>query len=441
MKLFSVLIILIFIHHCSFDNKTGIWKNENSLPEEKNDIFKEFKTLSSTSTPFEKIIPIDKNFKFLLSNPTTNTKWNDIYFSESNNYKNFKYNDLNKYIYKSKKLTKYKINNSILLNDNNLIISDIKGNLIIFSITKNKVITKYNFYKKKYKHIPKTLNFIVEKKIIYVSDNIGFLYAFDMNKNKIIWAKNYKIPFKSNLKISNNKLIAANQNNDLLFFEKENGDTLRQIPTEQTTVKNEFINNLSLHNEKLFFLNTYGSLYSVNTKKMNINWFINLNQSLDLKPSKLFTGSKIINYKNKLVVSSNNFTYVLDNSSGTIIFKKNFSSLVKPIVYNGYLFLITKKNLLIAMNLNNTSIIYSYDIKERIFNFVNLKKKNLEYNGLFIVNNKIFIFLKDSHLLKFDLNGEIKSVNRLKPKTNSKPIFVNNSMMFLDFKNKLTIID
>ena len=33
---------------------------------------------------------------------------------------------------------------------------------------------------------------------------------------------------------------------------------------------NEFINNLSLHNEKLFFLNTYGSLYSVNTKKMKV---------------------------------------------------------------------------------------------------------------------------------------------------------------------------
>ena len=41
---------------------------------------------------------------------------------------------------------------------------------------------------------------------------------------------------------------------------------------------------------------------------MKINWFINLNQSLDLNPSNLFYGNQIIN-KDKIIVSSNNLLY------------------------------------------------------------------------------------------------------------------------------------
>jgi hypothetical protein len=51
----------------------------------------------------------------------------------------------------------------------------------------------------------------------------------------------------------------------LFFFNKKNGEILKLIPTEETIIKNKFINNLSL-NKKIFFLNTYGSLYSIDNK-------------------------------------------------------------------------------------------------------------------------------------------------------------------------------
>ena len=41
MKNFFFLIILILFQNCSFDQKTGIWKNENLIDEE-NNVFKEF---------------------------------------------------------------------------------------------------------------------------------------------------------------------------------------------------------------------------------------------------------------------------------------------------------------------------------------------------------------------------------------------------------------
>ena len=78
---------------------------------------------------------------------------------------------------------------------------------------------------------------IVEKEIIYISDNIGYVYAYNYLENKILWAKNYKIPFKSNLKIYENKLIASNQNNDLYIFDKISGEIIKLIPTEETKIK------------------------------------------------------------------------------------------------------------------------------------------------------------------------------------------------------------
>ena len=114
-----------------------------------------------------------------------------------------------------------------------------------------------------------------------------------MNSGKIIWAQNYKIPFRSNLKIFKNKIITANQNNNLYFINKEDGSVIRLIPTEEVMVNNQFINNISLTKNSTLFLNTYGTLYSISNDKMKINWFLNLNQTLDLNLSNLFSGSRL----------------------------------------------------------------------------------------------------------------------------------------------------
>ena len=155
--------------------------------------------------------------------------------------------------------------------------------------------------------------------------------------------KNHKIPFRSNLKIKDDKIYASNLNNDFLIFNKLSGNVLKQIPTETTIVKNKFINNISL-NENTVFLNSYGSLYAIDQSLLEVKWFINFNQSVNLNPSNLFLSNQIINFKEKIVISSNFKTYVIDSETGTILYKKNFSTEIKPIINNNYLFLITKNN-------------------------------------------------------------------------------------------------
>ena len=99
MKLINVIIFFLLLINCSFDNKSGIWENENIESKIENDAFREFEKISITGEIFEEIIS-PKNLKFNLPKPIINSDWKDIYFKHNNNLQNFKFNNSNNIILK-----------------------------------------------------------------------------------------------------------------------------------------------------------------------------------------------------------------------------------------------------------------------------------------------------------------------------------------------------
>ena len=57
-----------------------------------------------------------------------------------------------------------------------------------------------------------------------------------------------------------------------------------------------------------------------------------------------------------------------------------------------------------------------------------------------LINNEIFIFLKNSYLLSFQSSGMIKSIKKLPVKLNSTPIIIDKFIYFLNNKNKLIVL-
>ena len=213
------------------------------------------------------------------------------------------------------------------------------------------------------------------------------------------------------------------------------------LPTEEITVKNQFVNNLAFVDNSLFFINTYGTLYSIDTNTMKVKWFLNLNQSIDLNPSNLFFGTVIVQHNNKIVISGNQSTYIIDSNTGRLLSKKNFFLKTKPVILNNYLFLVTNNNLLISINLNNFKILYSQDINQKVANFLDIKKKEVKIKNIMLSNKKIFLFLENSFLLVFNINGNIEEIRKLSAKIISQPIFINGSILFIDKKNRLVVLD
>ena len=174
---------------------------------------------------------------------------------------------------------------------------------------------------------------------------------------------------------------------------------------------------------------------------MNILWFLNLNQSVDLNPSNLFNGSKVINDKKVIVVSSNQFTYVIDILTGSILFRYNFVSAIKPIIYNNFLFLVTKNNLLICVDLKKGNLVYSYNINKQISDYLKTKEKFVKFKNMMILNNQIFIFLENSYVLKYNAIGNLKKIEKISPKILSNTLIIDNSLLYLDIKKKLLILN
>ena len=144
---------------------------------------------------------------------------------------------------------------------------------------------------------------------------------------------------------------------------------------------------------------------------------------------------------NKILVSTDPYLYVLNSNNGTVISKSSITSIVKPIISGKGVFLITKDNLLVYKKLNSKKIIYSINIPEKIANYLDTKKKSISVKSLFIVNNDLFIFLENSYLLQFSKEGKIKKINKLPDQLGTSPIFINNSIIYLNKKNRLIILD
>ena len=440
MKFFLTLVFLVILSNCSFDNKSGIWQNNNKVNSKKDEKFKDFEKLYTETKSFESIIEPDNNLQINLDPVKSNLKWTDEFFEDSNNLKNFSYKNLNELIFKSKKLSNYKIKDRILYDNQNVIITDEKGNITVYSMENQEIVLRYNFYKKKFKRNKKNLNIITENNIIYVADNLGFFYALDILNNKLIWAKNHKIPFRSNLKIKDNKIFVADTNNSLLLINKENGEKIKIIPTEETTIKNNFINSLAANRDSFFYLNTYGSLYSI-SKKGEIRWFVNLNRSLDINPNNLFSSNPLVLNQDKLIVSTDLYLYLLDINNGSILSKIAITSFFRPLISGENLFLVTKDYLLVSINLNSKKIVYSLDVSKNIADYLDTKKKSISLKSSAIVNNDIFLFLDNSYLVKFSSLGKIKEIIKLPSKLNSFPIFINDSIIYLNNKNKLLLLN
>jgi len=440
MKIFLSIIFLLLLLNCSFDNKTGIWKNNNQIDVSKKDRFEDFERLYTTEKSFDSIIKPENNLKISVNPIRSNLKWLDEHYQDSNNLDNFSYKNLNQLIFKSKKLSRHQVDNKLFFEGNHAIIADNKGNIVVYAVDKKEIVFKYNFYKKKMRKTKKNLNIVIENNIIFIGDNFGYLYALNYITGKLLWAKNYKIPFRSNLKILNNIIVLSDINNSLHFINKLNGKKLSSIPTEETILKNSFFNSLALIKNSIFYLNTYGSLYSINNNRQ-INWFLNLKESLDEDSSNLFFSNPIVLYKDKLIVSSDPYLYILNSDTGSTISKIAITSMFKPIISGKNIFLITKDNLLVCLNLNTGSVIYSVEVNQEIANYLKTKKKFIDIKSIALINSNLFLFLNNSFLVQFSLEGKVENIEKLPAKLGSLPIFIDDSIIYLNNRNKLIIIN
>ena len=164
MKVIFLIIMGFLFLECSFDNKTGIWKNNNKVTKEIQNRFKDFETIYTEEKLFNSIIEPANNLNIILDKPITSYEWKDEFYKSSNNLDNFNYKNLNEIIFKSKKISKKNAKDKILFIQNNVIATNTNGDVIVFSIEQKQIIFQFNFYQKRIKKFKKITNKNTRKK-------------------------------------------------------------------------------------------------------------------------------------------------------------------------------------------------------------------------------------------------------------------------------------
>ena len=113
MKNFILVCIAIILVSCSFDDKTGIWKDAATTPVERQEISplnenikSRFETVFQKEKIYNEEINNLNNIPLELDAPTSINNWVEKYGLETNNISNFLYSGDNTRLQKSSKLSK-----------------------------------------------------------------------------------------------------------------------------------------------------------------------------------------------------------------------------------------------------------------------------------------------------------------------------------------------
>jgi len=448
MKNLLIIFVYFLIASCSFDNKTGIWKDASSIPVENQDgtsidetnSENRYEDVLTKSKLFNKEVESKKNSVLKLDLAISMENWTEQYANLTNNVSNFSYEGGRILLSKSSKLSRVSLGKNILFYKNNLITYNRKGKILIYSLNLKKKIYEYNFYKKKFKNVQKEINFIVSDNILYASDNFGYLYAINLTTKTLIWAKNYGIPFRSNLKIVNDQIFLANQDNVIYSINKSNGEKNWQYATGLTFLKSDFYNNFAIDDlsNTLLFLNTSGELYSIDYIQQKIKWILNFKNDSFSRDGDLFLSHPLVLKNNNLIISTEKALLNYNVVSGVKNWSFPSASILKPIVTNNYIYILSKKNLLICIDNSSGEVLWSRNIYSNQ-KVQKISKKIGQFYEVKIANSMLNIFSKNGYLLSFNhKNGNLEFIKKIsKNGINSEIIFLKGNMFLIDDNKKL----
>jgi len=206
-------------------------------------------------------------------------------------------------------------------------------------------------------------------------------------------------------------------------------------------LKSDFQNSLALDliNNNLFFLNTSGEFYSINYLSQKINWVLNFKNPSLIGDTELFLSQPIVLKNNNIIISTEKAILSYDTATGSKNWDLFAETIVKPIVTMNYTYMILKNDLLICLDNIKGNVVWSKNIFREIEAGEKIKKKFGSISDFKIVNSEINIYSKNGYLLSFNFsNGNLVYQKRInKNGIQSKIIFLNDNMFFVDNDNKL----
>ena len=421
-RIIILIIALIFLNQCSFNENSRIWKDkENKLEAQKN-IKKVFLEDKKITTEFNQELKLDLSIiKF--NNKITDNENNygsqnyEGLIDKIGNYKFSKFEDINQLNFKP------------IFLDDGLIFFDKKGSIIRYN-DKTKVLWKQNHYSKSEKKLRPKLDFIQDGENLLITDSIAKYYSVNINSGELNWSKNNIYPFNSDIKKHKNKIFVIDYKNTLRCYNISDGNECWSLKTEDSfTISNSKFS-LIVINDKVIFSNSIGDITAVDIETGVIIWQLPTQSSSIINETYNFKISKLVSDGNSIIFSNNkNEFHSIDVKTGTINWINEINSNITPIITENLIFTVSNEGYLIVIEKNNGNIIRVTDLFK---NYKLKKRKNINPVGFVIGNTNLYLTNTDGKMIVVDLNlGVVKRVEKVSGDFISRPFIVNDNIFVI----------
>ena len=432
-------IILFLLVNCSFDTKTGIWSGEKVEKEKVVEIKKEqdreknIRKIYSIGDVYSLEKTLTKKIKLL--KPEKNSSWQMPSLNQQNFLGNIYLSGIDDRFLK-KKIGKNKFNlskttASPLIYKGNIFLSDNKGT--VFNINEfGKLNWKKNIYRKIYKKIYKNLTFSIYKNNIYVADNIGFIYAISLDSGKLVWIKNHGVPFKSKIKIFDDKIFLMNQDNKLFSFSVEDGSVIWNFNSLSSFIKSQNFLSLALSKQgDVIAITSLGDLIRVNSTNGNIVWSLNTLGGMLPDVTDFFKSSDIVIANENIIFSAQSALFSCDLNGGFVNWRIDVSSVAAPIIDGKNIFLVTENGYFVIINLDTGEIVSSTNILK----VLKKKKQSAKISGFIMGSGKIYSVTSNGYLIiSSATSGAVENFINVRDPITSVPV-INNGKLFIYTEN------
>ena len=420
-KLIIILIFLVFLNNCSFNENSRIWNDQDKLENTKNEkkIFDDEQIIvSEFNAEIELDLSTIKNTNKILNN--LNNFGSQIYNGELNKIGNYKFSK-----WKDEKLFNYK---PVFLSDG-IILFDKKGTIIKYD-ENQKIIWKKNYYSKSEKKLEPKLNFLYDKQNLLVIDNIAKYYSININTGELNWLKINTYPFNSDIKKFKEKAFVLDYKNTLRCFYVIDGKECWNLQTQDSFTISNTKYSLIIINNDVIFSNSIGDITAVDIESGLITWQLPtqssniINETYSFKISKLVSDGKTIFFSN-----NRNQFYSIDIKTGTINWISDINSNITPIIIGNLIITISNDGFLFVVDKNKGNIIRVTDLYSH---YKDKKRKNINPKGFVIGNKKLYITNSDGKMTVVDLSlGKVLQIKKVSGGSVSEPHIFNNHLFVI----------
>ena len=428
IKITKIIIFSLCLISCSVYDTTGFWSKQKQIDKENLQFKKIF-----DEKEFQEI---ELNPSFLINVEFENVKKNlDIKFDNNDGYVNFngEINNVSKFKFSKIKNFK-KIEPNLILNNNNIIFFDDKGNLLCFDQNSN-LVWKQNIYTKEEIKIGPLLSLHKKNDKLIVTDNLARIYSLDIDTGDLIWEKRHNSPFNSEIKTYKNRIYVIDSKNTLNSFLLKDGSKVWSHITEKSFVNSLKRLSLVIINDKVIFNNSLGDITAVNAKDGKLIWqIVTFNSNMFEDIMSLKTSDLVIDENNLYFSNNKNEFYSLDSETGLINWKQQISSSLKPTIIESLIFTFSNTGYQYVIEKNSGNIIRVNDV---FYQFKEKKRKKISPTGFIMNTREIFLSTSIGKLLIVNWSdGRVKNTINIGKDYISRP-YVDNKIMYLIKDNSI----